>query len=192
MELQAWVVEGVVVVPGEETCRLDDVTRLVIVDNRHASRIGIAGDLLGKKGLVVHIYDHHPRTRWDIKADKDVFKEVGATVSLLLEILAKDRKPLSDLIGDIPKTETTPEIRVSCPDDKKFKVVEKVRDHFNKSQEVIDIDGARVLFQEGWGLVRASNTGPILVLRFEAKDASSLKAIQNEVESKVNQFLGET
>ncbi len=79
-------------IEGEKTCRLDDVTRLVIVDNRHASRIGIAGDLLGKKGLKVHIYDHHPRTRRDIKADKDVFKEVGATVSLLLEILAKKGK----------------------------------------------------------------------------------------------------
>ena len=110
----------------------------------------------------------------------------------LLEILAKHEKGVSDLISDVPRTETTPEIRVSCPDDKKFQVVEKVRDHFRKRQDVIDIDGARVLFQEGWGLVRASNTGPILVLRFEAKDASTLKEIQNEVEAKVNQFLAET
>ena len=76
-------------IEDEKTCRMDDVDRLVIVDNRHRSRIGTAADLLGKKGLKVHIYDHHPRTRSDIKGDKDVFKEVGATVSILLEILDK-------------------------------------------------------------------------------------------------------
>jgi len=110
----------------------------------------------------------------------------------LLEILAKSGKRALDLIGDVPKTETTPEIRVSCPDEKKFRIVERIRDHFSRDHEVIDIDGARILFQDGWGLVRASNTGPVLVLRFEAKDSRSLEAIQKEVEAKVNQFLAET
>ncbi len=76
----------------EKTCRMDDIKRLIIVDNRHRSRIGAAADLLGRKGVKIYIYDHHPRTRFDIKADKDVFKEVGSTVTLLLEILLKRKK----------------------------------------------------------------------------------------------------
>jgi tRNA nucleotidyltransferase (CCA-adding enzyme) len=79
-------------IEDEKTCRMDDVTRLIIVDNRHRSRIGEAASLLDKKGMKVHIYDHHPRTRFDIKADKDVCKEVGATVTILLEILYKKGK----------------------------------------------------------------------------------------------------
>lgn len=79
-------------IESEKTCRFDDVTRLVLVDNRHRSRIGAAADLLKKKGIKVHIYDHHPRTRFDIKADKDVHKEVGATVTLLLELLQKKKR----------------------------------------------------------------------------------------------------
>lgn len=110
----------------------------------------------------------------------------------LLEILSKYKRGALELIGDVPKTESTPEIRISCPDEKKFLIVEKVRNHFSEDHEVIDIDGARILFPEGWGLVRASNTGPILVLRFEAKDRNSLEAIRKEVEARVNQFLSET
>ena len=79
-------------IESEKTCRMDDVKRIIIVDNRHKSRIGEAGKLLSKKDLKVHIYDHHPRSRFDIKADKDVFKEVGATVSILLEIMKKKGK----------------------------------------------------------------------------------------------------
>ncbi|MBD3426063.1 MAG: CBS domain-containing protein [Candidatus Omnitrophica bacterium] len=79
-------------IENEKTCRMDDVTRLIIVDNRHRSRIGEAAGLLDKKGIKVHIYDHHPRTSSDIKADKEVYKQVGATVTLLLEILAKKGK----------------------------------------------------------------------------------------------------
>ena len=76
----------------EKTCRMDDITRMVIVDNRHRSRIGDAGDLLDKKGLEVHIYDHHPRMRNDIKGKIDIFKEVGATVTIILEMLLKKKK----------------------------------------------------------------------------------------------------
>ena len=86
------LVKDKVKIENEKTCRLDDVKRLIIVDNRHKSRIGIAASLLGKKGLKVHIYDHHPLTRSDIKGDKDISKEVGATVSVLLEILVKKGK----------------------------------------------------------------------------------------------------
>jgi phosphomannomutase/phosphoglucomutase len=72
---------------------------------------------------------------------------------------------------------------VDCPDNKKFDVVEKVTAHFRERYEVIDIDGVRVLFEDGWGLVRASNTQPALVLRFEAMTEDRLSEIRNLIES---------
>ncbi|MBW2120675.1 MAG: phosphomannomutase/phosphoglucomutase [Deltaproteobacteria bacterium] len=110
----------------------------------------------------------------------------------LLEILARYDKGVLDLIADVPRTESTPEIRIPCPEEKKFRIVEGIRDHFSRDHEVIDIDGARIVFRDGWGLVRASNTGPILVLRFEARDVKSLEAIREEVESRVERLLAET
>ncbi len=101
----------------------------------------------------------------------------------LLEIIAYTGKTISDLLSDVPKTYTTPEIRVECPDDKKFDVVQKVTEYFRERYDVIDIDGARVLFDDGWGLVRASNTQPALVLRFEAMSEERLKEIRDLVES---------
>ena len=101
----------------------------------------------------------------------------------LLEILASTGKPLSELLADVPKTVNTPEIRVECPDHIKFKVVQEVTTYFKNRQDVIDIDGVRVLYPDGWGLVRASNTQPALVLRFEAMSANRLQEIQEEVES---------
>jgi len=101
----------------------------------------------------------------------------------LLEILAKTQKKISDLLSDVPKTYSTPEIRVECPDDKKFNVVAKVTEYFREKFDVIDIDGVRVLFEDGWGLVRASNTQPALVLRFEALSEARLLEIRNLVES---------
>ena len=96
----------------------------------------------------------------------------------LLEILASTGKSVGELLADVPKTFNTPEIRVECPDDIKFNVVEKVTDYFRSREEVIDIDGARVLFGDGWGLVRASNTQPALVLRFEALSEERLGVIR--------------
>jgi phosphomannomutase/phosphoglucomutase len=93
------------------------------------------------------------------------------------------------LLSDIPKTISTPELRVACPDDIKFKVVEKIAEHFSKTNNVITIDGARINFKNGWGLVRASNTQAMLVLRFEAKTESSLAAIRAEVENKVTETI---
>ena len=101
----------------------------------------------------------------------------------LLEILSNTGKKISDLLSDVPKTYSTPEIRVECPDDKKFAVVEKVTEYFRKHYNIIDIDGVRVLFDDGWGLVRASNTQPVLVLRFEAISEKRLSEIRNLVES---------
>jgi len=101
----------------------------------------------------------------------------------LLEILSRTDQPLSSLLADVPPTFTTPEIRVECPDEKKFGVVEKITAHFKKDHEVIDIDGMRVLFKDGWGLVRASNTQPALVLRFEALSEDRLEEIRTLVEN---------
>ena len=101
----------------------------------------------------------------------------------LLEILGATGKTVSELLGDVPKTYTTPEIRVPCPDNIKFQLVREVTEYFRQREEVIDIDGARVLFEDGWGLVRASNTQPVLVLRFEAFSPQRLSEIRLQVES---------
>lgn len=105
----------------------------------------------------------------------------------LIEIVARSGKPLSAQLEGLPRTVSTPEIRVDCPDQLKFEVVRRVVDHFRKTHTVKDIDGARVLFPRGWGLVRASNTQPILVMRFEAEDHDLLAAYRKEVESVVEQ-----
>jgi phosphomannomutase/phosphoglucomutase len=82
----------------------------------------------------------------------------------------------------LPKTYATPEIRVACPDEVKFRVVERVTDHFRRSgRPIVDVDGVRVKYEDGWGLVRASNTQPALVLRFEALSEEALRRIQAEV-----------
>ncbi|HEY2848193.1 MAG TPA: phosphomannomutase/phosphoglucomutase, partial [Pyrinomonadaceae bacterium] len=99
----------------------------------------------------------------------------------LLEILSKTDKPLSQLTADLPKTYSTPELRMECPDDRKFEVVAAVAEHFGKTREVITIDGARIKFDHGWGLVRASNTQALLVLRFEADSAEHLEEIMETV-----------
>ncbi len=101
----------------------------------------------------------------------------------LLEILASTGKSPGQLLADVPKTYNTPEIRIECPDSIKFDVVRKVTEYFKARQKVIDIDGARVLFDDGWGLVRASNTQPALVLRFEALSPEALERIRATVEA---------
>ena len=101
----------------------------------------------------------------------------------LLEILSSTGKKISDLLADIPETVSTPEIRVECPDHIKFAVVDKVTAYFKERHDVIDIDGVRVLFPDGWGLVRASNTQPALVLRFEAITENRLQEIRELVET---------
>lgn len=99
----------------------------------------------------------------------------------LLEIVSKDNKPLSAYFSDLPKTYNTPEIRIDCPDEKKFALVEKVKRTLSAKHQIIDIDGVRVIFEDGWGLVRASNTSPVIVLRFEAESESRLQEIRKLV-----------
>jgi len=108
----------------------------------------------------------------------------------VLEILSKTDKPLSDLLSDIPPTFSTPELRVDCADERKFEVVAAIAKHFASTNEVITIDGARILFEYGWGLVRASNTQAILVLRFEADSEAHLNEIRAIVEIKVKELIG--
>ena len=86
------------------------------------------------------------------------------------------------MLSDVPKFVSTPEIRVDCPDDIKFDVVARAVAHFKARHDVIDVDGVRVLFGDGWGLIRASNTQPVLVTRYEALTHDRLDAIQREME----------
>ncbi len=107
----------------------------------------------------------------------------------LVEILAAERRPLSELLSDLQRTVTTPEMRIDCPDEMKFGVVRRVLDAYRLREgvRVVDVDGARVHFDSplGWGLVRASNTQPVLVVRFEAQDEAGLEAIRNDMEREI-------
>lgn len=107
----------------------------------------------------------------------------------LLEILSENRMKLSELLADVPLTFATPEIRVDCPDRIKVHVVETVKQLFRNTHDVITIDGIRVLFSDGWGLLRASNTQPVLVLRFEATSEERLSAIRSHMERVLNGIL---
>jgi len=108
----------------------------------------------------------------------------------LLEIIANTGKSVSELISDLPVTFTTAELRVDCDDARKFEVVKTITEEFKKDYEVIDIDGMRALFGDGWGLVRASNTQPALVLRFEALTEERLSEIRGIVETALKKILG--
>jgi phosphomannomutase/phosphoglucomutase len=106
----------------------------------------------------------------------------------LLEILAATGKTIAELLEGVPETVVTPEIRVDCPDEIKFSLVDKVKKHLRQSHQIIDVDGVRVLFDRGWGLVRASNTQPALVLRFEAETEEALDRYRETVEAVVHQL----
>lgn len=110
----------------------------------------------------------------------------------LMEILAETGCGVDELIQDLPVTYTTPEIRKECPDAVKFAVVDKIVAHYKAKQAVIDIDGMRALYDDGWGLVRASNTQPALVLRFESLSEERLGVIRKDIESTLEQIIAET
>jgi phosphomannomutase/phosphoglucomutase len=100
----------------------------------------------------------------------------------LLRIVAASGKSVPEMLSDVPVFVSTPEIRVDCPDDIKFEIVERAVQYFRARHDVIDVDGVRVLFGDGWGLIRASNTQPVLVTRYEARTSERLDAIQREME----------
>lgn len=139
----------------------------LIKDKMRETKAPLAGEMSGHMFFTEGFYGH------------DDAMYGGAR---LLRIIAESGKALHELLADVPKFVSTPELRVDCPDERKFDIVAAAGIHFKKTHEVIDVDGARVLFGDGWGLVRASNTQPILVLRFEARTPERLDAIRAEME----------
>jgi len=109
------------------------------------------------------------------------FDDALFAAARLLEIVASGGPGLARLLADVPETHATPEIRVDCPDDRKFAVVERAAKHFGSRYRVNTIDGVRIAYPDGWALLRASNTQPVLVMRFEATSAESLAAYQAEL-----------
>ena len=109
------------------------------------------------------------------------FDDALFAAARLLEVVSHSSGGLSVLLADLPKTFATPEIRVDCPDDVKFGIAERAVSHFSAKYPVNTIDGVRMTFPKGWGLIRSSNTQPVLVLRFEATDPKSLEAYRQEV-----------
>jgi phosphomannomutase / phosphoglucomutase len=108
-----------------------------------------------------------------------------------LEIMEKDGRPVSEFLSDLPKMYSTAEIRMDCPDNVKFEIVRKLTEYYKTKFNVIDTDGVRVTFEDGWGLVRSSNTQPILVLRFEATSKEALARIQDMVMQDLSQVMKE-
>ncbi len=101
----------------------------------------------------------------------------------VMQVIASQNRPASELLSGLPKAVATPEIRIECPDARKFSLVEEAKAYFSKAgYNIIDVDGMRITFDDGWGLLRASNTQPSLVLRFEAPDETRLQQMRNLIE----------
>ncbi|HZY02613.1 MAG TPA: phosphomannomutase/phosphoglucomutase [Anaeromyxobacteraceae bacterium] len=109
----------------------------------------------------------------------------------LLELVSRTDRPVSSLLSDVPPTFSTPEIRVDCPEEQKFEVVRRAQSYFAGRYQAVTVDGVRVTFPDGWGLVRASNTQPLLVLRFEATTPERLAEIQALISGKVEELKRE-
>jgi phosphomannomutase/phosphoglucomutase len=100
----------------------------------------------------------------------------------LLRILADSGQTVAQALADVPELVSTPEIRIEVPEELKFGLVDRAVAHFRAGHDVIDVDGVRVLFGDGWGLIRASNTQPVIVARYEAANEQRLSAIRGEME----------
>jgi phosphomannomutase/phosphoglucomutase len=111
------------------------------------------------------------------------FDDAPYAACRLVDLIARSGRTLSDMVSDFPVYVSTPELRIEVTEETKFKIVEAAQDHFRKIRDVIDVDGARVKFDGGWGLLRASNTQPIIVARYEAETEDQLTAIRGEIES---------
>jgi phosphomannomutase/phosphoglucomutase len=105
----------------------------------------------------------------------------------LMRIVADSGTSVKQLLAEVPKFVSTPEIRVDIDEERKFPIVAEAAAHYAATHDVIDVDGVRVLFGDGWGLIRASNTQPILVMRFEARSQERLDAIRAEMEGWLRQ-----
>jgi phosphomannomutase/phosphoglucomutase len=108
-----------------------------------------------------------------------------------LEICASSEKRLSTMLEDLPQTFRTVEIRRPCPDQHKFEVQKRAREYFAGNFDAIEVDGVRVIFDDGWGLLRASNTEPAIVLRCEAETKQRLDSIEQLFQDKVDQIISE-
>ena len=106
----------------------------------------------------------------------------------ILQIVAHSNQKVSEMLADLPETFYTPEIRIDCPDDKKFNIVSELTEHFRSLHEVIDIDGVRINFGDGWALIRASNTQPVLVLRFEANTQARLDELVSIIKKQMDRY----
>ncbi|VAX21126.1 Phosphoglucomutase @ Phosphomannomutase [hydrothermal vent metagenome] len=112
------------------------------------------------------------------KDDYFGFDDALFATARFLRIMAESDQKVSEFLANTPHVVNTPEIRVDCPDNEKFDIVKDITQYFKKDHDVVDIDGARVRFGDGWGLIRASNTQPVLVLRFEAQSQEKLDKIK--------------
>ena len=108
------------------------------------------------------------------------FDDALYAAARLMKIVADGEGGLARLIADLPRLVSTPEIRVDCPEDRKVAVVAEAAKHFASRYQAVTIDGVRWRTPDGWGLIRASNTQPILVMRFEARSPDALRAIERE------------
>ena len=106
----------------------------------------------------------------------------------VLQIVAQSHTTVSEMLADLPETAYTPEIRIDCPDDQKFKIVRELTEIFREKYEVTDIDGVRINFHDGWALIRASNTQPVLVLRLEAVTKERLKELVAVIKKQTDNY----
>jgi phosphomannomutase/phosphoglucomutase len=139
----------------------------LIKDKMKESGAPLAGEMSGHMFFTEGFYGHD-----------DALYAAGR----LLRILADSGRTIRDLLSDVPPFVATPEIRIDCPDEVKFAVVDRAVRHFSSRYDVVDVDGARVLFGDGWGLIRASNTQPVIVARYEARTAARMAEIRAEME----------
>jgi phosphomannomutase/phosphoglucomutase len=139
----------------------------LIRDKMRETHAPIAGEMSGHMFFTEGFYGH----------DDALY---GA--ARLLRILADTGRTVKQLLADVEDFVSTPEIRIDVPEELKFGLVERAVKHFRARHDVIDVDGVRVLFGDGWGLIRASNTQPVIVARYEALTRERLAAIQGEME----------
>jgi len=139
----------------------------LIKDKMKAMGAPIAGEMSGHMFFTEGFYGH----------DDALY-----AAARLLRIVADAGQPIDVLLADVPPFVSTPEIRIETDEDTKFAVMSRAVDHFRARHDVIDVDGVRVLFGDGWGLLRASNTQPVIVARYEATTPERLEAIRSEME----------
>jgi phosphomannomutase/phosphoglucomutase len=140
----------------------------LIEEKMHQTRAPVGGEMSGHMFFAEGFYG---------------FDDALYGAARLLQIVADSGQSVRELLADVPRFISTPEIRIDCADDKKFAIVREATEYFAARYDVITVDGVRVLFGDGWGLIRASNTQPVLVMRFEARTAADLEKIRSEMQN---------